>query len=659
MSRKIQAVILSSVFLLILTIILLSIIRLVDVETLTGEVFSSLSSGAVFDFYLMGLRFDAKLAAIALAPLAVAGFLPWVRRNAYEFLYRTYGTFFLCTALLAGLANHQYIQTYGHHFDLMVFGLVNEEPLAVITSIWDGYPVLEMFFCVIFAGIIFHFLLKRVLQFINRRISYIHPFRTGLYLLIFLSLWGFFIRGAVGEFPLRRAAVAVTDLPAVNDHVPSGLLCFSWVLSDYMAEKQLQPANLEELRNSASYFNLPMDDNYQNIIRKQASGPNSRPHVVLAVMESMSVDMLSVDDEKNFNVLGFLREVISTPGVYSFQHFLSEGDGTIDSLSRILVRSGNNLDHSVGRYQSTSFFTSAAKPFKEAGYRTVLVTAGNRGWRNLGSFAQDNGFDEIVDDVVIRSHNKSVQEGIWGVFDGDMFDEAFTLLERSDQPVFMLLLSVTNHPPYQLPNNYRISDMKKPWGKVEEKYSLDDIYRMYETYRYANDMLGDFFLKIMKSPVLKENTIIAATGDHNVRGLNVYQRIDRQVTGHQVPFIIRRIDNKSADLSRYASHKDIMPTLFEAALNNISYYYPGCDLFSDEECPFDFAYNEQVSVGKFGVCLVNNKQRIPYTEEHFTALKKDDANSQACTQASSYHDLTEWYYLYQTVGLGNKSDSGK
>jgi phosphoglycerol transferase MdoB-like AlkP superfamily enzyme len=42
-----------------------------------------------------------------------------------------------------------------------------------------------------------------------------------------------------------------------------------------------------------------------------------------------------------------------------------------------------------------------------------------------------------------------------------------------------------------------------------------------DSYHYAADLLGGFVQDVQKGP-LKANTIIAATGDHNVRSFGMY-----------------------------------------------------------------------------------------------------------------------------------------
>jgi phosphoglycerol transferase MdoB-like AlkP superfamily enzyme len=638
-----------------LLLLLMAAVRLCSVYWLNSDAWGAISGEEKINFLIMSLRFDLKFAAIILSPFILLGLLiPYGRfGSVFPKWGAVYvGLVFFATSI-AGVSNYYYIQTYGHHFDLMCFGVVNEDFTAVIKSIWDGYPVicfiLFSLFCGISAGglaFAFMWLMCRIgrMQFL---------WTSVIVMTAFIGVWALLIRGDVGKFPLRRAATAVTTSAAINDLVPSGLMAFAWTVSDYMKEKEIRQADPADLKDAAAYFGLEYSDDYRKVLAVKSRGLfANRPHVILAVMESMSTDMLEADDPATFDIYGSLRKVLSIPTVYSFRNFLSEGDGTIDSIGRILVRQGDNMNHSVGRFSRTGFFTSAAVPFKEHGYHTVLVTAGGRGWRNIGEFAEANGFETVIDDSYILQRRPDAGKSTWGLFDGEMFDFAYDMLKESDRPVFMVLVSVTNHPPYTLPDGYRITGFNVPNQKVEQKYHNEDIYKMYETFRYANDQLGNFILKITGNGELSDRVILAATGDHNVRGLNVYQKISSVVMGHQVPLIVYLPHRLDADLHRYASHKDIMPTLFDLALENAEFYYQGCSLFrSADECPYNFAYNSSVTVTDTGVCIYDSGISRSFGRDDFSGTAPEDNDS--CSTAEQFRKLNEWYYRYQTAGEKN------
>jgi phosphoglycerol transferase MdoB-like AlkP superfamily enzyme len=82
-----------------------------------------------------------------------------------------------------------------------------------------------------------------------------------------------------------------------------------------------------------------------------------------------------------------------------------------------------------------------------------------------------------------------------------------------------------------------------------------------DSYHYAADLLGGFVQEVQKGP-LKGNTIIAATGDHNVRSFGMYAQAPRRYLQRQVPFVIwgdALVCGTQQSLP--ASHRDMFSTL--------------------------------------------------------------------------------------------------
>jgi len=91
--------------------------------------------------------------------------------------------------------------------------------------------------------------------------------------------------------------------------------------------------------------------------------------------------------------------------------------------------------------------------------------------------------------------------------------------------------------------------------------SSDTLLLNLDTYHYATDLLGGFVQDVQKGP-LKANTIVAATGDHNVRSFGMYADASRRYLQRQVPFVIwgEGLQCGSQQVLP-ASHRDMFTTL--------------------------------------------------------------------------------------------------
>jgi hypothetical protein len=85
-----------------------------------------------------------------------------------------------------------------------------------------------------------------------------------------------------------------------------------------------------------------------------------------------------------------------------------------------------------------------------------------------------------------------------------------------------------------------------------------------DSYHYAADLLGGFVQEVQRGP-LKGNTIIAATGDHNVRSFGMYAEAPRRYLQRQVPFVIwgEGLGGQQCGPQQAlpASHRDMFSTL--------------------------------------------------------------------------------------------------
>ena len=97
---------------------------------------------------------------------------------------------------------------------------------------------------------------------------------------------------------------------------------------------------------------------------------------------------LSSLDAPGRDLLGALRPHWESD--WRFDRFVSEGNGTIDSLARLLVRSPMKA---IGQSSAASakFAGNAFAPYLQRGYRVLFVTSGTATWRNLGPFVRQQG----------------------------------------------------------------------------------------------------------------------------------------------------------------------------------------------------------------------------------------------------------------------------
>ena len=428
-------------------------------------------AGDLAALFFKGLLFDIKIASVAAAFPFLIGLFGLTSQKTAAFTLRllpTVATVLSLTAFAAALGNWFYFSVYDRQFDVFVFGLAEEDTSAVLKTVWSDYPVISCLAALIAAA----FVLGKMFSLIRRstRFQMTSWGKTAWIAAVLLPTLALAagIRGSFGKFPLRQTAMQISAAPQINKLVPNALTSLSWAVNEYRNSNDFHPVSDEDgSRLISTLLDKKTDADLTQLFVQTAPNPaveKHRPNVVFTVMESMSAHLLNMDNPER-DLLGELGNHWQQDWVY--RKFVSEGDGTSDSLHRFFVRSPRlNLSQSLAK--NKIFPGNMFKPYLDAGYRVVYITAGNGGWRDFDTFLRHLGVNEIIDENTLKTRYPEAKSGTWGVPDEFMFryaEEELARAEKSGTPVFIMMMSVTNHPPYHLP----APAQKLPFGRTRAK----------------------------------------------------------------------------------------------------------------------------------------------------------------------------------------------
>lgn len=603
-----------------------------------------------------GLRFDIKISLIVLSLFVLIACVLLISQKGLERFYRIQRfplIFFIVLTFIITILDIFYYKTYDRQFDVFVFGLIDEDTKAVLKTIMSDYPIIP----IILITLCFTFLCIKLFSYIHRYYSkkYIRPIHWSkglLFILMIISVLVIGIRGSFGKFPLRRDDATVSNSATLNKMVANGIFYLQWATKDYKKSTAFHPVSdedgvrlfsvlLDKPVSSANIDELSVHIPTNEIVEQQ------KPNVVFSLMESMGTHLLQFDNPNNRDLLGALRPHFEQD--YLFSRFVSEGDGTADTLHRLFIRS-MSPDISQSKMRNKAFPTNVFLPYKQAGYRIVFITAGNGGWRNLREFSHHLGVDEFIDEHFLKQHYPQAQQesATWGVPDKYMFDYANEILTNTQQPVFIFTLSITNHPPFKLPSSAKRQHFIFTAQEQERLAKLNEnIAEVFNTFHYANNALGEFIGQVKQ----QGNTVIAATGDHNIRGIG-YTNPAEFALGHAVPFYVylppQYTHNVQYRKERFGSHKDIFPTLYAHTLSNQSYINTGCDLLSENNNAWcDYGYNNEITI--FNEGFIENRNRQFYAWQNADQLLAFSQSSEmpekslpVVKKAEHYAEFLSW-----------------
>jgi len=500
----------------------------------------------------------------------------------------------------ASIGNYYYYQTFHQPFDVFLFALFEDDTKSVLLNIWDDYPILPLILITIIASSI------PLFSFIKLKKKTIKPCSNAAFiscLLISILIFGLLGRGSMGAFPLRRANAQVSESATINHLTSNAIMLLNWAWKDKKNDVVLEQYSEEEITETLQL--LGINSVYEKTKRNEYLEKNP-PHVVLTLMESFGSNMLAFDEPKENDMLGSLRQHFQND--FIFTRFLPHGNGTAPSLAALFFHSPiQNISHSS---LSNIKLETPFSTYKNAGYKTIFISPGNLMWRNLVNYLPTQQVDQIFDqNTLLKEYPNSAQYMTdWGLPDEYAFHYAEKLLKDSSEPLFIGILTVTNHPPYRYPATYSAKPVSIRTGYADhaEEGKIDHL-NLLTTFQYAANALGNFISRI-KSSRLAEHTIIAATGDHQMRRIKAFHPqekfLDRAVPFYlYIPKEIQSNLDIIYDPLTVGSHKDIMPTLYESSLSDTSYLaLAGRNMLrNDNNAVKQFGYNELMWIEEDGL----------------------------------------------------------
>jgi phosphoglycerol transferase MdoB-like AlkP superfamily enzyme len=571
---------------------------------------------------ILGLRYD-------LMPLAYIHLLPFLFMNLLYFIPgkfsikagRTFGItiLFLGHVALAWI----YVFDYGFysyfqdHLNILFFGFFEDDTIAILVSIWKNYN-LPLWLTML--GLL-HYGFFRFVKFLLSPFEFDLKVRGGDWRMPLVFIAGVVSLAWAGRGNFSRLPLSIEDAHISSDEFLNKL-SINGPISLNRALK------IRRTFGKADYdflgrFGFAKWEDAAKILFKQEKPSNllktmkaktpvrpdlevKKPHVVLVIMESYG----SYWDEYNsqaFNLLGGLENHFKE-GI-TFKNFLPAENGTIGSAVSIAVsqpiRPGARF-LSESEFMNLPVKTAGHLPYKEAGYETHFLYGGKLGWRDLGKYLKVQGYDrlwgadEIKESMPELSHIAASELGNeWGVFDEYLYAFLEEKLRIATKPQFFLVLSTSNHPPFEYPTSYRGSSLMMP-KEVEAKITVagDLAEKRFAGVQYANTKMSEFISRIKTSPV-KDKVVIGLTGDHSywiAKGVGHEEEFKR----YSVPFHITLPDwlkPKSYDSGKFGSHEDIFPTLYHLTLSGQEYVRLGQNMFTEDS----FAMNSSgLIANKYG-----------------------------------------------------------
>ncbi len=331
-----------------------------------------------------------------------------------------------------------------------------------------------------------------------------------------------------------------------------------------------------------------------NYIRSNQIDSNTN---LFGVAKDQNIVVISLESLQEFaiglevngeEVTPFLNEFIQQ--CYYFDNFYQQtAQGKTSDAEFITENSLYAANRGSAFYaKAENQYESLASILNDNGYYTAVFHANEKEFWNRETMYHALEFDYFFDEsaYVVTEDNSFG----WGLTDESFFKQTVDYLKQLPQPFYTKLLTLTNHYPFEIVEEYQYISPGRTNSEIVNNYVM--------TVRYLDESLKSFITDL-KENGLYENTVIVMYGDHYGLSESYYGdlatllqeeeiTLNRHLDLQRVPFIIHLPNQEEGEvISSISGHIDMKPTLLNLVGLDVNDYLSfGQDLFASERRGF-------------------------------------------------------------------------
>ncbi|CBG39635.1 LTA synthase family protein [Helicobacter mustelae] len=603
-------------------------------------------------FYNGGMYDNRNIAAFAILYL----FLSFLPKNRFLIYY---AGFVFSLSIFLGMGNMLFYTIYQEPYDTNLLGLVFDDRGAILATGFSGNYDISI---KVIIWLLASFLMIFIYKFCMRRID-----ASTISLHLFPSLGLFFVLCALltmmlsSSFGIKIHSLDQQLIPCENPFLRK--ITTDSYRSLYLVYKGYKIIKNSKMQDFATgdireilgkYFNLSNEQGQLDIYKllEQHSHNTSNTkirHIFYIVAESMSQWFYdSLYDA--IHLVSQTKALLKSPHAIYFEPFLENAPSTAKSLETQitgLFQLDIPLQSLLGILPK--FQTAIPYAMNQLGYKTAFFYGGSGRWQKLQTLSLLQGFREFFDDKNLENflHNTKKSyptpyHNVWGYSDAVLFD--FILENTTDAPSFNMIMTTSNHQPFDIPLQSYHVPMEKIQQFVKENQLEIDPKILGHIY-YADRILARF---IREMSAKYPDSLFVITGDHY--GHFSPKDPNLSIT-KQVPLILYAPTLNMHKTTSVGSHIDISATILELiAPKDFSYASFGKPLASNNP---DFKLNNHIALGYFAIAtpeLIYNPK-----EHYYYAKNKNPTLLESAKKEYERLDLARaisWYLIFK----GSKVD---
>ena len=484
------------------------------------------------------------------------------------------------------MARFPYYRAFHSGFGMQVLQGWQDDRTAIFWTMVEQYGAPWRLAAAILLTALFTLLLRRIL----RTGTFLLPplagrartAITGILLVALVAGFGLFVRFG-GSFNYEKGInwenAGVTNDDFLNECILDDFQALYRVhsIAKHMEAGKIAGVDQERIRESLHQIAGYAGDEAQvaPYLERHAAGARiGKPRHIFIILGETWAMWPALDQYAFLHAADGIRALMAESDAYSTRAFLPNGAYT--SIAIMGLVAGLPEVHVAPQFQPRTFaspyVTAMAPQFRRLGYQVDFWYGGVPSWDGINRVSLAQGFDHFYGYPDYGAPRQSA----WGTKDGCLFDALAAHL-ADEPPTVHLVMTVSNHPPYNLDlgaEGIDLARIREAAGAMEDVPDPDELALELGHYAYMDKVVTDF---IHKTRAAYPDSLFVVTGDHSVR---------MDPSGHPtryeheaVPFVLcgKGVTKDILPQDATGGHLSIVPTLLDLiAPAGFSYYalYP-------------------------------------------------------------------------------------
>ena len=622
----------------VLALVVMSLFRFIEFVSLCGMI---ADAGAnKLEAFVRGVWFDNVIACyVSVLPVSVlllAMSFGWCHRRLLKGISVWYAVWF-AIAFMPSAANTPYFQYFFKNINSSIFGWFGYVSTTSGMLLQESSYWLYIALYFVLTGAFVYILVRLRRYFegtlcVPQRISVVQVAMRILFSTTMLSGCLLGIRGRLGYNPIKVSQAYYCEDSFLNQlGINPAFNLLTSALDDMRKEnKELHlMAYQEAIANTRQWLGVIGKVDSTNVLKREVVNDSTmrtfagkskagHPNVVIILMESMSANLLGT----------FGNNQPLTPTLDSlyhhslaFTHFYSAGIHTNHGMTATLYSFPALMFRNLMKGTVTPHREGIPTVLKKYGYENMFFMSHEAQYDNMKAFFSTNGYDDIY-----SQENYPEKEVVNSFGVSDHFELGYALntinqKAKKGKPFMATILTISNHPPYVIPDYFKPKTQEKEMQIVE----------------YADWAIGDFLKKAAKEPWYK-NTIFVIQADHGK--LVGQSEGELPQSYNHIPLIVFGPGVPQMQYAGLGMQVDVMPTLFHLMHLNYEYEGFGVDLLKQQRPMVFYSADNQIVARDHGRCYIYN----PSMNRSFCYQVLPDGNLKETKHEAKFKDLRNYVF---------------